>query len=119
VAHLLCGVVRGGGRTSQVRLARGGAWGAAVRAVCMTLALPCPSGDAVGRSSRSDHTPPSASPIITSFSFMTHHNPFGKARFPRRQRSEAQLPHTAWPHTLSVSTHLQLGQLVHIQLVLW
>jgi hypothetical protein len=50
----------------------------------------------------------------TPFLFRTHHNLFGKARFPRRQRSEAQLPHTAWPHTLCVSTHLRPGQLVHI-----
>ena len=38
MARLLCGDVRGGGRVYRARIARGGAWGAVVRAVCMTLA---------------------------------------------------------------------------------
>ena len=39
MARLLCGAVRGGGRVYWARIARGGAWGAVVRAVCMMLAL--------------------------------------------------------------------------------
>ena len=39
MARLLCGDVRGGGRAYRARIARGGAWGAVVRAVCMTFAL--------------------------------------------------------------------------------
>ena len=39
MARLLCGAVRGRSRVYRARIARGGAWGAVVRAVCMTLAL--------------------------------------------------------------------------------
>ena len=39
MARLLCGDVRGGGRAYRARIARGGAWGAAVRAVCMSFSL--------------------------------------------------------------------------------
>jgi hypothetical protein len=39
VAHLLCRDVRDRSRAYQACIARGGAWGAVVRAVCMTFAL--------------------------------------------------------------------------------
>ena len=38
MARLLCGDVRGGGSVYRASIARGGAWGAVVRAVCMMLA---------------------------------------------------------------------------------
>ena len=39
MARLLCGAVRGEGRVYRARIARGGAWGAAVRVVCMSFSL--------------------------------------------------------------------------------
>ena len=68
MSRLLCGDVRGRSRVYRARIARGGAWGAVVRAVCMSFSHPYHSGgsangrrerlvawagDAVGRSSRS------------------------------------------------------------------
>ena len=39
MARLLCGAVRGGSRAYRARIARVGAWGAVVRAVCMSFSL--------------------------------------------------------------------------------